>query len=232
VVAFSNPTLWKRIEGYSFDQPDAVLPFSRRLARDNGWTHEYASRVIQEYKKFIYLSCLSETIVTPSVDVDQAWHLHMVYTRDYWQRFCRQTLGKEIHHEPTEGGAAERDKFWRAYQRTISTYTDEFGQQPPSDIWPLAEVRFASAQMASRYPNDSFVIPGRLARFGACAGVIAIAGSMAFAAGVPPEVVIAIAFAGLLLSFGFFFARGKTSADGGGCGTHGGDSGCGGCGGE
>ena len=43
--------LFKRLQAFSLDTETAQLPFSKQLARDNGWPLHYARRVIEEYKK-------------------------------------------------------------------------------------------------------------------------------------------------------------------------------------
>lgn len=40
--------LWQRIAAFEFDPVDAALPFSRRLARDNGWSDAFAQRAVEE----------------------------------------------------------------------------------------------------------------------------------------------------------------------------------------
>ncbi|MEO0455971.1 MAG: hypothetical protein AAF152_05215, partial [Cyanobacteria bacterium P01_A01_bin.114] len=69
--------LYERIQSFSLDQPDAQLSFSKRLARDNHWSLDYAQEVIEEYKKFAFLAVAAGHPVTPSDHVDQAWHLHL-----------------------------------------------------------------------------------------------------------------------------------------------------------
>lgn len=134
--------LYERIQAFSLDQPDAQLPFSKRLARDNGWSLEYAQQVIEEYKKFAFLAVVADHPVTPSDQVDQAWHLHLSYTRSYWEEFCPQVLQTPLHHGPTLGGQAENEKFDDWYRQTLDSYAAFFNQAPPSDIWPAPEVRF------------------------------------------------------------------------------------------
>jgi hypothetical protein len=134
--------LWEKIWGFEFDEPDTKLTFAVRLARENGWTLRYTGRTIAEYKKFIFLCCTSSHPVTPSDPVDQAWHLHLTYTKSYWQNFCRDTLGKEIHHNPTKGGKAEQQKFSSLYKGLHEIYIEKFGMQPPQDIWQDAKTRF------------------------------------------------------------------------------------------
>jgi hypothetical protein len=103
--------LWKRIENFEIDEVGIELPFSKRLARENSWPSEFALRVIEEYKKFIYLTSISEGPVTPSDEVDQAWHLHLTYTQSYWDQLCDNVLGRRLHHNPTKGGKQESNKF-------------------------------------------------------------------------------------------------------------------------
>lgn len=140
----TDPALWARIEGLAFDALDAAFPFSARLARDNGWTHEFAEAVIAEYKRFAYLARVTGREVTPSDEVDQAWHLHLTYTRHYWGPF-REMLGAPFHHGPTAGGPAERRRYAENYAATLEAYAREFGAPPPADIWPPAERRFGDA---------------------------------------------------------------------------------------
>src|SRR5262245_38242781 len=86
------------------DSNNNPLPFAARLARENGWSRSYADRVIAEYKRFVYLAVTGTWPVCPSEDVDAAWHLHLTYTRSYWDRFCGKVLGRLLHHDPTKGG--------------------------------------------------------------------------------------------------------------------------------
>lgn len=134
--------LWARLENYTPDESGTAYPFTKRLARDNAWTMAYAERVVTEYKRFAFLAMVAGHPVTPSDQVDQAWHLHMLYTRSYWEDFCGNVLGNPLHHQPTKGGSQERDKFHDWYDRTKESYFEFFGEHPPSDIWPDSEKRF------------------------------------------------------------------------------------------
>ncbi len=138
----TDPALWHALNAYDLDAADAAFPFSRRLARDNGWSHAFACRAIAEYKRFLYLVSVSGHMLTPSDEVDCVWHLHLIYSQDYWDRLCRDTLGRRIDHGPTKGGDAEGDKFLDCYRRTLELYQAEFGGPPPTDIWPGEDQRF------------------------------------------------------------------------------------------
>lgn len=134
--------LYQRIQAFSLDNPDASLSFSKRLARDNAWTAQYSQRVIEEYKKFVFLAVVAGHPVTPSDQVDQVWHLHLLYTHSYWGEFCPNVLQMPLHHGPTRGGKREHDKFNDWYSKTLASYESFFGQTPPADIWPPAHIRF------------------------------------------------------------------------------------------
>jgi len=134
-----------RIESFQFDEPGAALPFASRLAREQGWDHSYAGRVVSEYLRFILLAMDAGHPVTPSEQVDQAWHLHLIYTRSYWENLCRDTLGKNLHHGPTAGGSREDAKFVDWYRKTLESYQRIFSESAPADIWPAPAARFADA---------------------------------------------------------------------------------------
>lgn len=140
--ALQDP-LWLQLSEFPLDQVDAAYPFSLRLARENRWSHLFALRVCEEYKRFLFLAIKAGHMVTPSLEVDQAWHLHLVYTRSYWNELCKEVLGKPVHHGPTKGGVQQANTFFDAYQATLHSYENWFGIAAPEEIWPAAEKRFA-----------------------------------------------------------------------------------------
>ena len=138
----SQQVLFERLLAFQIDEPATELTFARRLAREQGWNQAYAERVIVEYKRFLFLAVAAGHVVTPSEQVDQAWHLHLTYTRSYWEDLCRDVLQMPLHHGPTKGGAAEQGRFVDLYIQTLASYRRFFGHEPPRDIWPPAEQRF------------------------------------------------------------------------------------------
>jgi uncharacterized protein (TIGR04222 family) len=134
-----------RVDAFEIDPGEKALGFEHRLARENRWTVAYAQRVMDEYKRFCVLAVASGHHVTPSEAIDQAWHLHLTYTRSYWERFCGETLGRPLHHEPTSGGPSEGVKFHDWYSETLKSYERLFGQSPPQDVWPQPKDRFRHA---------------------------------------------------------------------------------------
>ena len=132
-----DQNLWARLETMEIDPPDATTRFQHRLKQYNRWTDGFAARVTKEYRRFLYLAARARHPVTPSDTVDQAWHLHLIYTRHYWEELCGKILGLQLHHEPSAGGAVESSKFEGQYEQTIESYRAAFGEAPPADIWPV-----------------------------------------------------------------------------------------------
>ena len=155
-----DDVLWQKLTAFAFDPGPVTLTFARRLARENSWGTPHAERVVEEYRRFVYLAMRAGHPVTPSDAVDQAWHLHLTYTRSYWEEMCAGVLGKPLHHGPTQGGAAEDDKFRDWYLATLASYRRLFQSEPPADIWPPADERFANADRFARVDTtESWVIP-------------------------------------------------------------------------
>ncbi len=153
--------VWTALSHYIVGPETAALPFVERLARENGWRRAHAARVFEEYRRFCFLAVTCDHAVTPSDAVDQAWHLHLSYTRDYWERFCPRVLGRPLHHGPTAGGADEQHRFFVQYAETLRSYERVFGP-PPADLWPDARRRLTQDHKARRvHPRDAFIVPRR-----------------------------------------------------------------------
>jgi hypothetical protein len=151
-------SLWEKIQAFRLDEAAVSFPFSRRLMRENDWDEAYTYRVMEEYKKFVLLMCVVGHPVTPSDEVDQVWHLHLLYTRSYWEDLCENTLGQRLHHGPTKGGAAEGNKFNDWYARTLQSYREIFGEEPPVDIWRPAKIRFGEVNFQRVNMHRNWVV--------------------------------------------------------------------------
>lgn len=254
-----NDELLLKLESFEIDPPDVEFPFAARLARENSWTQEYSHRVIFEYKRFVWLAMRSGHPVTPSEEVDEAWHLHLCYTRSYWDEMCGQILGRPLHHGPTQGGAAEGEKFVDWYERTLSSYRQYFGEEPPADIWPSSEMRFRRPAVRKVDATANWIISKRTVRRGAVTagvalGSLALAGCTSLIANLDGGGFFCF-FAMLLLVIvavvkatrggrgggsgcsssscgGGFSGDGGDDSGSSGCGSSGCGSGCGGCGGD
>lgn len=73
--------LWRRLTAFRFDDQGEPGRFIRKLSRDNGWSPAFAQRVVEEYRRYAYLTCIAGHVVVPSEQVDQAWHQHLLDTQ-------------------------------------------------------------------------------------------------------------------------------------------------------
>jgi hypothetical protein len=131
----TNKILWQNIQIFNLDDATAKFPFSKKLAKEQKWTTEFTNKAIEEYKKFMYLCCVSPNGASPSKVVDEVWHLHLTYTVNYWDVFCGTILQKNIHHHPSNGNDNDKLKYKNWEQNTLQLYETEFDQKPPSEMW-------------------------------------------------------------------------------------------------
>jgi hypothetical protein len=228
--------LYLRLQAFAFDPPDVAMPFVQRLARENGWSAAHANRVVDEYRRFLWLAMRAGHPVTPSPAVDAAWHLHLCYTRSYWDELCGKVLPRPLHHEPTQGGAGEAAKFRDWYARTLASYRTAFGS-PPADVWPAVTERFRGGlpRVVDRRTHWIVAKPS-LPRWAAIAAVAFAVPSLAGCVGAISDTsLVAVAVVTLVVAIGLAVVamvragRGRSDGGPGGCATGGGaSSGCGG----
>ncbi len=243
-MTYKEDPLWQKISDFNLDADEASFPFSKKLTAKMHWSASYTHRAIAEYKRFIYLCCISPTGASPAPIVDEVWHLHLTYSVSYWIEFCQDTLGRDIHHHPSQGGAEELAKHHKWYDETYLLYRDTFGESPPADIWGkpqemqgVLEDAEQGAQAAKTTYNEMDTRTSLMLMTGA--GGLSI---LSAALGIPAAPALFGAVAMVFLMFTFANAIGNGSGDGsgscssgcgsscgGGCG--GGCCGCGGCGG-
>lgn len=137
----SNPVLWRKLQAFQVeDRIRTGEPFEQRLARERGWSLEFAHRAIDEYRKFLYLAAISDHPIIPSPAVDAVWALHLTQTRSYWDELCRGNLARPLHRESRADGSD------RGLQETLALYRAEFGSEPPGRIWGRRDVPEARCQ--------------------------------------------------------------------------------------
>ncbi|MDJ0511294.1 MAG: hypothetical protein QNJ64_18875 [Crocosphaera sp.] len=126
--------LYQRICQFEIDDSLAAFPFSAKLSWEYQWSGIYTYRVIQEYKKFLFLVMVANQEISPSTAVDRAWHLHLLYTQSYWDELCGKVLKRSLHHIPGLGRKEDGLKYYYQYCQTLDIYHKYFGM-PPDNIW-------------------------------------------------------------------------------------------------
>jgi hypothetical protein len=223
-ILLQNEPLWNRLQSFSLDSLDVDFPFSKKLAKEENWTENFTKKAIEEYKKFVYLCCTLPKGASPSETVDKVWHMHLIYTQNYWEEFCPNILRQKLHHHPSKGGFVEKIKHENWLEDTLKNYQETFQQQPPEDIWKPDEIK----KKIKRKLKFLFL---------AIVGLIIICFSDDFAEVLIKTLIFGFIFLIIyIVSFAQDPGKRMTNSDGSscgsGCGNGGGCSGCGGgCGG-
>lgn len=175
-VGWPSGRLWRELEAMRIGPEGAAPAFAARLARENGWTSGYAEAVVEEYKRFLFLAATGSEPVTPSDEVDQAWHLHLAYSRHYWDVLCAGILKRPLHHGPATGGEGKGSRYRRQYEATLRLYRRVFGTAPPPAIWPDPGSRFSgrSVRVDRRH---YWLVPRAFPRIAGLAGAAAMVGA-------------------------------------------------------
>jgi hypothetical protein len=222
--------LWNRISRFQFDEPGIAFSFSDRLANENNWKKDFAARAIEEYRRFIYLCCVAEHQVTPSDEVDQVWHLHLTFTRSYWQELCGKVTGKELHHNPTKGGRDEEKKFAQCYARTLASYRAHFGEDAPKELWPDEHKRFQRAKHIRVDALRNWVIrkPTRRIRIAIVVIILSLGGMLNVQAYDNKDVIVGLIVMGVIgVIAAINWRNGGGGGNGGSCSSGCNTSGCG-----
>ncbi|AKK72544.1 hypothetical protein OK18_07800 [Chryseobacterium gallinarum] len=232
-IFVKDQSLWNRIQGFSLDAPDAAFPFSKKLAKEENWSRDFTAKAIEEYKKFVYLCCILPNGASPSKIVDKVWHMHLIYTQNYWEDFCPNILKRNLHHHPSKGGVEDQSKHRNWFIYTLKAYQQIFYMEAPKEIW------LQNTPYKRSWWEKFRIIPllGILLLMSSCLGEILSTITSLFI-----SLMVAFIFGGLI---GIYQGNNKQddknggscggsscsggSSCGGGCG--GGCGGCGGCGG-
>ena len=107
---------------------------------------DVATSLVHEYKKFLLMSVISALPIAPSGFVDEVWHLHMLFTREYLET-CRLLKGNVIVHVPLiENSVAEKENLQGFYQKTVQLYEKIFGKREEA-FWPEHGEKGVDAKM-------------------------------------------------------------------------------------
>jgi hypothetical protein len=70
-----------------------------RMGRKFDWSVQRIKNAIQRYKQYLYIVSIENKPVSPTSDVDEVWHQHILHTRLY-EEHCKKIYGKMLHHQP------------------------------------------------------------------------------------------------------------------------------------
>lgn len=151
-------------------------PIAYQLMRSTSgpqWTEQRTKRAIAHYLAFLYLvQCYPDHQLTPTWDVDQVWHYHILDTHKYAED-CQQLFGRFVHHFPYFGARSEADRqIWhQAYALTQLLFRQHFRFDlavgaVPADCEPLAPQVIGCASASQQRPRVDITLADDLLSFG------------------------------------------------------------------
>lgn len=109
------------------------LSFVRdRLIKKGLFNESDIGEAIREYRKFMTMLRLGyENLVMFSPEVDEVWHTHIIFTRQY-SNFCEEVFGHYVHHQPVSPGMITSESK-EAVEAFLTAYKGVFGAS--SSLW-------------------------------------------------------------------------------------------------
>lgn len=163
--------------------------FEHNLRMIGDWTDESSLRIAEAYRRFLYLKALSGKTIKPPRWIDQAWHLHLSFLKNY--RELEAAVGRRILH----GIGMNRRERDEAYDLGRNLWCSEFDVPPEEDIWPTRR-QLRRGRIAAGVAVAGFVLVVLTVSYGgrtsgalfSVGTIVAIAG-LTRAAQVQPEMV-------------------------------------------
>jgi len=115
--------------------------FLANLARDYYLDSNFATKLLNEYTKFLFVLYHTKSNKCPSEEVDLIWHYHQLNTKNYLD-FSQKLFGKKfLSHNPADGSLEDHMYFKNLYNETIESMKKIF---KTIDIraWPEDSIRF------------------------------------------------------------------------------------------
>lgn len=125
--------LWLKLNMMNAQGLQAFAPLMDMMQKQMGQNAEMAQRVIEEYRKFLFLAMRAGHQVIPPGPINDVWMMHLQNAQNYWEN-----LGQMITERPTAAQGAGTQNFASmadAWKATLESYEKIFGMKPPMDIW-------------------------------------------------------------------------------------------------
>lgn len=72
-------------------------------------SHSEAQELFDDTKRFLFLAAITGKDISPTKPIDEAWHIFLLFTKDY-SEFCFRFFGQMIHHHPFDESELKEDK--------------------------------------------------------------------------------------------------------------------------
>ena len=131
--------LWLKLNLMNADGLQAFAPLMEMMQKQMGQNSEMAQRVIEEYRKFLFLAMRAGHQVIPPGPVNDVWMMHLQNAQNYWEN-----LGQMIGERPMAQGIDAKNFAidGRRLEGDARILREDLRQEAPMDIWgqgPAAE---------------------------------------------------------------------------------------------
>ena len=134
--------------------------FRERLKKNHPeWSYGKVTELLREYRAFLHLCANSSIDHTPSAEVDEVWHEHILFTKDY-ERWCK-LLGKTIQHNPeTPWNKQDYKSMYKVTTDELSYVNKKSVEIPKPTPKPVSKVKIRKETKSPKIvssPSPSYV---------------------------------------------------------------------------
>ncbi len=117
----------------AYPVPELLVP---RLMKVYKLDKDFAEGIVREAKRMLHLSQVSGKPICPSVEIDDAWHEMIVFTR-FYHDFCKFLGTEYIHHtpEPDVPDGESGSEGVSLYDETVKNYETYLKVKPDQRFW-------------------------------------------------------------------------------------------------
>lgn len=96
-----------------------------------GWSKEKVEQIEVWYRRFLYIRLHEkEAVLVPTNDIDEFWHIHMLYTKQYYND-CKKIFSCIVQHNPTvEPSKEENDLFLKNFKNSLELFQKYYNEIP------------------------------------------------------------------------------------------------------
>ncbi len=131
---------------------DVVMQKMMRVHRS--FSAKKVGDLMVEYRRFLTLILLYGQVPMTSPLVDEVWHTHILFTREYAE-FSQSIFGFFLHHQPSTDGIPDADVA-NAENFTV-LYEQTFGGLAP--VWREGLFRRLSKAFRDKFSRQSGTLP-------------------------------------------------------------------------
>ncbi len=118
------------IDGLDLSMIERQLRTPKKYGGKHNWRGKRIQSAILWYRRFLKLRLLEDALIVPTPDIDEVWHAHILFTKQY-QAACNLIFGHYIHHTPSDGSLEKQEQFNTQKALSLDLFQKHFEEQPP-----------------------------------------------------------------------------------------------------